>query len=125
MTTHMGGAAMKNGIERIEKVAGATALEQMMRYNSGALRYEIECAFGVLKRAAKAMPDANDEKLRSLVAATIAANDVLTAYFVHGAAISEWLPTIADGVVSEYLEVKLLNAINDIDHAVAALKPYL
>ena len=125
MKTNTVNKQMKNGIERIEKVPGASALEQMIRYNCGALRYENECAFGVLKRAAKAMPDANDEELGNLVSATIAANDVLTAYFVHSAAISEWLPTMADGVMNEHFEVKLLGAMNDIDHAVAALKFYL
>lgn len=125
MTKRTHSATMKNGIERIEKIPGATALEQMMRYNSGALRYELECAFAVLKRVVKAMPDANDEELRKLVAATLAANAVLTGYFVHGDAISKWLPTAADGVMNTLLEAKLQEAMNNIDHAVAKLKPYL
>lgn len=125
MTNRTRNAALKNGIERIEKEARATALAQMMRYNSGALRYELECAFAVLKRADKAMPDANNEQLRRLVAANSAANAVLAAYFVLGDAISEWLPTMADDVMQAHLEKKLLDAMNHVDDAVAKLKQYL
>lgn len=125
MTNRTRSAELKNGIERFEKVAGATAVAQMMRYNSGALRYELECAFSVLKRAARAMPGANNEQLRALVAATAAANAVITAYFVYGDTISEWSPTIADGVMHAHLEKKLLASMTDIDNAVAQLNPYL
>jgi hypothetical protein len=125
MTNRTRSTVLKNGIGRVEKVTGATALEQMMRYNSGALRYELECAFVVLKRAAKVMSSANNEQLRALLAATAAANAVITAYFVHGDTVSEWSLTIADGVMHPQLEKKLLASMADIDDAVARLKVYL
>jgi len=116
---------MKNGIERFEKVEGARASQQMMRYNSGACRYEVECAIRVLRRTSKAMLDATSAQLRDLVMASSAANAVLTADFVLGDAVSAWLPTSVNNVVNVPFEMNLLRAMNDFDHAVAALKPYL
>lgn len=117
--------AMKDGIERFEKVKGARASQQMMRYNPGALRYETECAFGLLERTAKAMSDANTDELRELVTASNAATAVLNAYFVLGDAVWAWLPAAANEAINVPFETKLLQAMDDFDDAVAALKQYL
>lgn len=125
MKANKDNVAMKNGIECFEKVEGTRAAQRLVRYNWGACRYELESAFGVLKRAAKAMPEANTDELRQLVLESGAANAVLTAYFILGDAITDWLPTSTNEAINVPFEMKLLQAMNDFDEAVAALKPYL
>jgi len=115
---------MKDGIERIEKREGASALAQLIRYNSGAVRYELDCAFKVLKRASKAMPDADGQELPKLVVMCAAANDVCITYFALEEALSAWLPAAVGKVVNAALEPTLLQAMNDFDNAVTTLKAY-
>lgn len=117
----------ENGIARFPKSHGQTAEERTMRYNSGACRYELECAFKVLQRTASKMEDSSDDELYKLNMQNTVANSVVTSFFDLGEAMSIWHATIVEGSVSidESAEPRMLAAMDKFDAAVAALKPYV
>ena len=125
MKTSKKTVVMKNGIERFEKNESGTVVEQLIRYNSGACRYEIECAFGVIARTADLMKDVHPSELRELVKACSTANSVVDAYLKLGEAMSDWIRTSVQKIKDVALEKNLLVAMRKFDEAVYELKPYI
>lgn len=117
----------ENGIERFKKVEGQTAQELTMRYNTGVCRYELECAFEVLKRTSAKMPESGLDELQELSIQSAAANAVITTFFQLGEAMSAWYPTSVTGSLGadKSAEQKMLVEMEKFDKVVTDLKQYL
>jgi hypothetical protein len=125
MKTSKQTSIMKNGIDRFEKNESGTAVEQLGRYNTGACRYEIECAFEVIARTSELMQEVHPSELRKLVQTCSIANSVVDKYISLGEAIDAWLPTSVHKVINVPFEMNLLRAMKEFDEAVYELKPYI